>query len=218
MKKRIALIHAIPLSIQPVLDAFRAIWPEAETSNLLDDDLTVALKHDGGLSAAITARICDLATYAARTGVDGILFTCSAFTPAMDLAKQLVSIPLLKPDEAMVEAALDAGQRIGVVATFHGTPPITTGQLKTAAAARGITIEVHTALADGAMAALNAGDTATHDRLIVEATAGLDGKVDVVCLAQFSMARAQADVQRKVTVPVLTSPSSAVTKLKSLLA
>jgi len=215
---RIALIHAIPLSIQPVRDAFKVIWPEAETSNLLDDDLTVALKREGGLSPAITARICDLATYAARTGVQAILFTCSAFTPAMDLARRLVSIPVLKPDEAMIEAALEVGQRIGVVATFAGTPPITTGQFQAAASARQASIRVETALADGAMAALNGGDAATHDRLIVEASSALDQKVDVICLAQFSMARAQATVQLKVKVPVLTSPTSAVAKLKKLLA
>ncbi len=217
MSPRIACIHAVPLSIQPVRDAFTAIWPQAEISNLLDDDLTVALKREGGISPAITARICDLATYAARTGVQGILFTCSAFTPAMDLAKQLVSIPVLKPDEAMIEAALDAGQRIGVVATFAGTPPITTGQLQAAAAARGQSVRVETALAEGAMAALNAGDCATHDRLIADACTALAPRVDVMCLAQFSMARAQAEVQQKVKVSVLTSPVSAVKKLKKLL-
>jgi Asp/Glu/hydantoin racemase len=208
----------MPLAIQPVRDAFRAIWPEAETSNLLDDDLTHALKREGGISPAVTARICDLARYAARMGVDGILFSCSAFAPAIDLAKQLVSIPVLKPDEAMVEAALDAGRRIGVVATFPGTPPITTGQLNAAAAARAASIEIHTLLVDGAMAALAAGDATTHDRLIVEAAVGLDGTVDALCLAQFSMARAQADVQRRIKAPVLTSPTSAVDKLKKLLA
>ena len=84
----------------PVLQAFREGWSEAEVSTLLDDDLMPAHGRDGGLSVRITQRICELALYAARTGADGILFTRSVFTAAEDLAKRLVSNPLLKPDEA----------------------------------------------------------------------------------------------------------------------
>ncbi len=100
MTKRIVLIHAVTTAIPPILQAFREGWPEAEVSNLLGDDLMPAHRRDGGVSVRITRRICELALYAARTGADGILFTCSVFTAAEDLAKQLVPIPLLKPDEA----------------------------------------------------------------------------------------------------------------------
>ena len=162
-------------------------------------------------------RICDLALYAERTGADGILFSCSAFTPAMDVAKQLVSIPVLKPDEAMITAALDAGHRIGVLATLPATAPIQAAQLQAAAAERGKTIQVETAAIPDALKALNAGDTATHDRLVAEAAERLAPSVDVICLAQFSMARARPAVKAKVGVPVLTSPSAAVARLKAIL-
>jgi Asp/Glu/hydantoin racemase len=72
-------------------------------------------------------------------------------------------------------------------------------------------------LADGAIAAMNAGDTATHDRLIAEAAAKLSAAVDVICLAQVSMALARAEVQARVNVPVLTSPATAVARLKAIL-
>ena len=65
--------------------------------------------------------------------------------------------------------------------------------------------------------ALDAGDPITHDRLIAEAAARLNGRVDVVCLAQFSMARARRGVEARVPVPVLTSPAAAVARLKALL-
>ncbi len=217
MSKRIVLIHAVTTAIPPILHAFREGWPEAELSNLLDDDLMPALRRDGGLSVGITRRICELALYAARTGADGILFTCSVFTAAEDLAKQLVPIPLLKPDEAMIAAALDAGKRIGVVATNPPAAPAAEAQLKSAAAARGMEIEVVSALANGAIAAMNAGDAAAHDRLIAEAAATLDGAVDVICLAQVSMGMARAEVQARVSIPVLTSPATAVARLKAIL-
>ena len=217
MSKRIVLIHAVTVSLQPILEAFREGWPEAEVSNLLDDGLTGALSREGGLTPRIVRRICDLATYAARTGADGILFSCSAFTPAMDVAKQLVSIPVLKPDEAMIAAALDTGLRIGVLATLPATAPIQAAQLQAAAAEQGKTIQVETAAVPEALKALNAGDTATHDRLVAEEAERLASRVDVICLAQFSMARARPAVKAKVGVPVLTSPSAAVARLKAIL-
>ncbi len=68
-----------------------------------------------------------------------------------------------------------------------------------------------------ALKALTEGDGATHDRLIAEAASRMAPKVDVLCLAQFSMARARAAVQAKVGVPVLTSPTAAVAHLKAVL-
>jgi Asp/Glu/hydantoin racemase len=217
MSKRIVLIHAVTVAIQPIREAFKEQWPEAEVSNLLDDDLTRALSREGGLTPRVVERICELATYAARTGADGILFTCSAFTPAMDVAKQLVTVPVLKPDEAMIAAALEAGSRIGVVATLPATAPIQAAQLQAAAAERGRTIQVETATVPEALRALNAGDIATHDRLVAEEAGRLEPRVDVICLAQFSMARARPAVKAKVGVPVLTSPSAAVARLKAIL-
>ena len=210
------MIHAVTTAIPPILQAFREGWPEAEVSNLLDDDLMPAYRRDGGLSVGIARRIRELALYAARTGADGILFTCSVFTAVEDLAKRLVSIPLLKPDEAMVAAALDSGKRIGVVATNPPAAPAAEAQLKSAASARGMEIEVVSALADGAIAAMNAGDPATRDRLIAEAAANLSPAVEVICLAQVSMALARAEVQARVHVPVLTSPATAVARLKAI--
>ncbi len=217
MPPRIALIHAVATVIPPILHAFKEGWPEAQVSNLLDDDLMPAYTREGGLTPHVVERICTLALYAARTGADGILFTCSVFPQAEDLAKQLVRIPVLKPDEAMFAAALDAGKRIGVVATNPPAAPAAAAQLRAGAAGRGTGIQIIEAVAEGAFAIGNAGDAATHDRMVVEAAERIAGQVDVICLAQVSMALARAAVQAKVTVPVLTSPATAVARLKALL-
>jgi len=217
MPPRIALIHAVATAIPPILHAFKEGWPEARLSNLLDDDLMPAYTREGGLTPHITERICALALYAARTGADGILFTCSVFPQAEELAKQLVKVPLLKPDEAMIAAALDAGQRIGVVATNPPAAPAATAQLRAAAAGRGVEIQIVESIAGGAFAVGNAGDAAAHDRMVVEAAARIAGQVDVLCLAQVSMALARAAVQAAVQIPVLTSPTTAVARLRGLL-
>jgi Asp/Glu/hydantoin racemase len=217
MPPRIALIHAVATAIPPILHAFKEGWPEAQLSNLLDDDLMPAYTREGGLTPHIVERICELALYAARTGADGILFTCSVFPQAEDLAKSLVRVPLLKPDEAMIAAALDGGRRIGVVATNPPAGPAAEAQLRAGAGTRGLGIEVVQSLAEGAFAIGNAGDAATHDRMVVEAAERIAGTVDVICLAQVSMALARAAVQARVPVPVLTAPATAVARLKVLL-
>lgn len=217
MSKRITLIHAVQTAIPPILHAFRESWPEARLSNLLDDDLMPAYTREGGVTPHIVERICELALYAARAGADGILFTCSVFPQAEDMAKRIVPIPVLKPDEAMMAAALDAGKRIGVVATNPPAGPAAESQLRAAAAARRMEVHITHSLADGAFAIGNAGDSATHDRMVVEATQRIAGSVDVICLAQVSMALARGAVQAKVNVPVLTSPATAVARLKVLL-
>jgi Asp/Glu/hydantoin racemase len=217
MPPRIALIHAVATAIPPIRHAFKEGWPEAQLSNLLDDDLMPAYTREGGLTPHITERICALALYAARSGADGILFTCSVFPQAEDMAKQLVRVPLLKPDEAMIAAALDAGSRIGVVATNPPAAPAAAAQLVAGSKARGVDIEVIQSVAEGAFAIGNAGDRVTHDRMVVEAAERIADRVDVLCLAQVSMALARGAVQATVKVPVLTSPATAVARLKRLL-
>ena len=217
MPPRIALIHAVATAIPPIQHAFKEDWPEAQLSNLLDDDLMPAYTRERGLTPHITERICALALYAARTGADGILFTCSVFPQAEDMAKQLVRVPLLKPDEAMISAALDAGTRIGVVATNPPAAPAAAAQLVAGAKARGVEIQVIESVASGAFAIGNSGDAVTHDHMVVEAAERIADSVDVLCLAQVSMALTRGAVQAKVKVPVLTSPATAVARLKTLL-
>jgi Asp/Glu/hydantoin racemase len=117
----------------------------------------------------------------------------------------------------MIAAALDAGTRIGVVATNPPAAPAAAAQLAAGAKARGVEIDVVQSVAEGAFAIGNAGDRITHDRMVVAAAERIADTVDVLCLAQVSMALARGAVQAKVKVPVLTSPATAVARLRALL-
>jgi hypothetical protein len=77
-------------------------------------------------------------------------------------------------------------------------------------------IELVPKLAEGAMAALDRGDRATHDRLVVEASKDLRD-CDLIALAQYSMAPAAELVANASGRPVVTTPDSAVLKLKAML-
>jgi hypothetical protein len=82
MATRIALISVHPIAMQPVEDAFRRLWPEADRANILDDSLF----HDRGKAGVLTPplfdRIVRLGEYAKLCGADGILYTCSRVSSA----------------------------------------------------------------------------------------------------------------------------------------
>ena len=211
----IFLIHALRESIGPANAAMVTGWPGARVANLLDDSLSADLAANRGvLDATMVERFMDLARYAQRNGADGILFTCSAFGAAIDAVKTALPIPVLKPNEAALELALEQGVRIALLATFQATIPSMTHELETMARQRGVVPTIMTRVVEGALSALQGGDAAGHDSLIVAAAADY-AKVDALVLAQFSMARAAAGIppgRRR----VITTPDSAVNKLRGL--
>ncbi|QOZ11012.1 aspartate/glutamate racemase family protein [Bradyrhizobium sp. CCBAU 51765] len=207
---RIALIHALKHSIAPIEAAFATAWPEARLMNLLDDSLSADLARDGTLADAMTERFLALGDYAAATGADGILFTCSAFGPCIEaVARAHASMPVLKPNEAMIERAVTMGERVGLLSTF---PPTLASMPSEFPAS----VQIVPKLAEGALAALDRGDRATHDRLIAEASRDLRD-CDVIALAQFSIAATAPLVAEATGRPVVTTPDSAVDKLMRLL-
>jgi Asp/Glu/hydantoin racemase len=216
MTIRIALIHAVNVAIEPVAAAFRESWPQAECANILDDSLSLDRERDRRLTAAMTGRIMALTDYAGSTGAAGILFTCSAFGEAIEAAARRAPVPVLKPNEAMFEAALAAGRRIGMLATFAPSVASMEDEFGQMAAARGSPATIETYCVPGAMAALKAGDADEHNRLVGEAAARFED-CDAVLLAHFSTARAAPAASAVLGRPVLTSPGSAVARLKSVL-
>jgi len=212
---RIALIHAVTVAMAPVHAAFARLWPEAECTDLLDTALSVDRERDGELTPAMTRRIAALAEYAAGTGAAGILFTCSAFGEAIEKAAAASPVPVLKPNEAMFEAALGVGSRIGMLATFGPSVAGMEEEFRQLAAARRSAATIATVCVDAAMSALRAGDGAAHDRLLAEAAPRLAG-CEAVLLAHFSTSRAEAAVRAALPCPVLTAPGAAVTRLKAL--
>jgi Asp/Glu/hydantoin racemase len=157
-----------------------------------------------------------LAKYAEDNGAAGILFTCSAFGEAIEQAADKAKIPVLKPNEAMFEAALAAGKRLGMLATFQPSVAGMEEEFREMAGAAGSKTALSSFCVPGAMKALQAGDGAEHDQLVAIAAPRFADH-DAVLLAHFSTSRAAAAVKAAVRCPVLTAPGAAVTKLKGLI-
>ena len=214
---RIALIHATPLAIESINQAFARLWPDAHVTNLLDDSLAPDLAREGRLTDAMINRFITLARYTRASGADAILYTCSAFGPAIEAARAALDVPVLKPNEAMFDEALNAGNRIGLMATFGPSIPALRKELEDLAEAREVKLSVRTEAVPAALTALQAARTDDHDSLIADAADTMTD-CDVIVLGQFSMASAAPVIEaRGGNRRVLTSPDSAVRRLKSLM-
>lgn len=207
---RIALIHALAHSVAPINEALARAWPQARRMNLLDDSLSADLARAGSLDEAMHRRFRRLADYALDCGSDAILFTCSAFGPCIDaVACAHPQVPVLKPNEAMVAEAAALGGRLGLVASFAPTLASMPEEFPPQ-------LDLRTGLAEGALAALDAGEGDRHDELVAAAAQKLvaDEGCTAIALAQFSLARARDRVAARCQVPVLTTVHSAVAELR----
>lgn len=213
MRQRIVLLHATPVAMPPIHEAFQQLWPEAEIVNLLDDGLTIDRGKQDDLSPALIERFISLGYYAAGLETQGILITCSAFGPAIDQLEATLPLPVLKPNEAMFEAALTQGKRIGMLATFAPSVSTMTEEFYHYAQNVNPDATLETIVVPNAIDALRKGDVLTHNRLVAEAAPRLR-HCDVIMLAHFSTSQAMDAVQAVISLPILSAPHSAVSKMK----
>ena len=196
--------------------AFASDWPEVRTSNLLDDGLFSWVRSAGGVVPEMYDAFRTLVRYSISRGAEGIVFTCSAFRDVIDACAKEFPIPMIGPNEAMIEQALDAGSKFAVMATVGPTIPSFSAEMLDVAAARGRKIELVPYVVDGAFDALAGGDPAQHDALVAAKAREISG-CDAIVLAQFTLSRAVPAVAGVSTLPVFNSPGAAVAKMRRLL-
>lgn len=216
MSQRIVLIHATPLAVAPVNETFARQWPEAEISNLLDDVLSSDRSKVTTLTPVFYQRIDRLVEYAVSIDAAAILFTCSALGEAIEASAKTHALPILKPNEAMFEAALAQGSNIVMLATFAPAVPGMEAEFRQMAARMHSDAVITTVVVEGARDALSAGRPDEHNRLIIEAARQLKD-ADAIILAHFSMEIAFEQLKAAAPCPVLSSAQAAVAKLKRLM-
>lgn len=209
MKKRtLAMVHTVA-GVIPLFDGLaKELLPDVQRFHLLDEGLLRVVLAEGGPTPALNRRLCEHAVWAESAGADVILVTCNSISPCVDVAQQVVRVPVIKIDQAMVDQALKIGRRIGIVATAPtALKPLGDLVRRRAQELGAGEVTVNSMLCEGAYSALFAGDVETHDRLVRSCLEQMMGRSEVVLLAQASMARAlegmPAESRR---VPLLTSP------------
>jgi aspartate/glutamate racemase len=144
---------------------------------------------------------------AAQAGADAIVVTCSTLGEAVNSIRPMSAVPLFRIDQGMADEAVKIATRIGILATLPTTLEPTGTMIRRAAIAACKECTVVEKLCSGAFQLLTGGDKKGHDALVMEGFEELASQVEVVVLAQASMAQALASLKRP-GVPYLTSQSS----------
>ncbi len=216
--KTLGLIHTSATLVPVFQQLCTQYLPGVQVFNIVDDSLIKNVIRNNALLPETARRVVDYAGSAEAAGADFILYTCSSIGAAVETAARLTSVPVLRVDQPMADQAVRTGKRIGVIATLPTTLEPTSDLVKRRAAAAGKEIELQSRLCEGAFDALMRGDTETHDRMVAEALKELSSQVDVIVLAQASMARVVEGLnEADKKVPILSSPAIAIQHLATIL-
>lgn len=202
---RLAVIHTVVSLADSFKDLLNARYPALDSFHVVDESLLQDLLRNGP-SVSVTRRVAMHTMLARDAGATVILFTCSSTSPAIDDARRLVELPILKIDDPMAEHAVSLGGRIGVVCTTRSTQEPSEALLRSHAAKQKKAIDIVSALRADAYDARLAGDQARHDKIVTEAALSLAADCDVLVLAQASLAHLAPTLRTSTSVPVLASP------------
>ena len=214
----LALLHTVGGLIPTFSALCQEVMPDVDTFNMVDESLLRNTIQAGQLTPLTTRRVLEHIASAEEAGADAVLVTCSSIGAAAELSRNVVSIPVVRVDEAMADQAVSAGSRVGVIATLSTTLEPTAALVRARARLAGKAVDVQTFLCGGAFAALKRGETEIHDQIIADGLRAISAEVDVVVLAQASMARVADTLSSgKRIVPILTSPRSGVERMRDVL-
>ncbi len=214
----LALIHTSATLIPVFQQLCKTHLPGVKTFNIVDDSLVAGIRAKGALTADIARRVQAYVTSAEAGGADHILVTCSSIGPAVEASLRFTSVPVLRVDQPMADLAVQTGARIGVIATLSTTLEPTSDLVLRRAAVAGKQITLTSRLVEGAFEALMAGDAVSHDLKVAAALRELSTQVDVILLAQASMARVVDSLpESDRRIPIFASPPTAIAHLAGIL-
>jgi Asp/Glu/hydantoin racemase len=216
--KTLGLIHTSATLVPIFQQLTNEFLPKVKTFNIVDDSLIKNVITCGELTPATARRVVNYVGSAEAAGADFILVTCSSIGAAVEASAALTKVPVLRVDQPMADRAVLTGKRIGVIATLPTTLQPTSDLIARRALVANKQIELTSRLCEGAFDALMSGDSGTHDRMVAAALKELSATVDLIVLAQASMARVVETLdpaERK--VPILASPAIAIQHIASIL-
>ena len=213
---KLAIIHTTSATVDTMKALATEMLPGCELVNFVDDSILPQLGKNGGDLSEVEERLVHYARFAEQVGADVILEACSSVGEVVARMQSSISIPIVRIDESMAEQAVQRGKRLGVAATLPTTLQPTTRLLQSKAQAAGRQVEITPLLIEGAYQRLMAGDREGHDDLLVEKLQELAQTVDVIVLAQASMARVLPRLSAPDQNKILVSPRLAMERVKNV--
>ena len=213
----IALVSVTLNAVNPMTDYFRTKVPGIKIDNYLDSHLLEKVRAEGGINDACMKRMFTMLATACEDEAQGVLLTCTVFSPYAEYFSKLLSKPIICPDRAMLEAVAAREGRKAILCTFPGTVETTQNLYFDCCREVEMDETVDMVVLEDAYLAAGKGDFETHDRLIQKKAQELDSQYDHLVFAQISMAQAAKGLELS-HAQVYTSPDSAFQALEKAVA
>ena len=194
----------------------KQLGEDVEMFSLQDPSILADVRAAGYVTAAPAARLIGMYMKAVEEGVDAMLNLCSSVGEVADCAQdaaKYLGVPIVRVDEEMCREAVRLGKRVGVMATLPTTLTPTKNTVARVAREMGAHVELVDCLVDGAFGL----DQEQFKKRLTDAAADIIDQVDVVVLAQGSMAYAEEHLRSVYGKPFLGSPRFGAAELKKAL-
>ena len=201
---RIGFVHTAASLMDRVRADMASTQPHADSFHILNESLLQDLLR-GQDRTSVYRRVVKQVVMAADCGADLIVATCSSTSPAIDIARQVCPVPVLKIDDPMASEAVRQGKRLALICTSTSIPGPAATLLRQHVAAQGREVLVEAVVRPEAYTALFAGDRARHDAIVTEAAEEAASRADVLVLGQASLDHLRVAIAR-FGKPVLSGP------------
>ena len=215
-KKVLGVVHAGVWIYQLGMKLIEEVMPDVKVLTICDDTIQSEFSRLGEVPPHNYYKFATHVRFLQDAGADLVVLGCSTMNRAKHYAQPLVDIPILQIDAPMAEKAVEIGEKIGLLATLKTTVPSSSRLIYEKAEERGKQVEVKQVLCNEAYEKLRGGDVEGHDRLLLAEIDRLSESVDVVVMAQLSMAAMEEKVSQ-FKVPVLTSGRLGFQRAKNIL-
>jgi len=201
----LTFLHTAESNIAAVGKLMAELAPEIPTRHHLAAELLAEAVKAGtvtdSVAAGVRARLAD-----AAAGASVVVCTCSTIGAVAEAANGSLPAPVQRIDRAMAEAAVAKGRKILVAACVASTVGPTSDLIAKVGREAGRPVDLRVVLIAEAWPKFLAGDVKGYEAVIVDRLAQEKGDAEVVVLAQASMAGAAAETEKRLGLPVLTSP------------
>lgn len=214
--KQVGIIHITQNSVNPITECFQKKGSEIKIFNYLDGFILDKIKMEGGITSSSIKRMLHMVGTAFEDGADAVLISCTMFSPYVDYFSDIFKKPVISADRAMFDEVTQKPAKTAILCTFAGTITPTMSLYSDSAKKNNITPNGVIFVVEGALDAINNGDTGAFVNLIQKKALELDGEYEQIVFAQISMAPALENLNLK-TARVFTSPLSALEAVRHAL-
>ena len=216
--KLVGMIHSTRLVIESIHKVIALQCPGIDCFHVLDEGILRKLTASGKITPEIIQWLADMVLSAQRASADMAVVSCSSLSPCVNAVQKQVDIPVIKIDAPMMEHAVTHAERIGLVMTNPTTEAPSKILFREVSDKLGRNATLIPRLCPHAFAKLNQGDVQGHDLEVIKTVEDLLTEVDVVMLAQISIARIKDHLDGSMKSRVLSSLDFIAPEIRRILA